>query len=86
MYRYLLANNVEFDYGDEDMLARLGNVSDGCIKVGQASYRQVIVSGMVTIRSTTLKLLKDFEKSGGQIIVCGNLPEYVDAMPERVEI
>lgn len=86
MYKYLLSHNVEFDYGDEDMLARLAKISGGCIKVGQASYKQVIVSGMVTIRSTTLKLLKDFEKSGGQVIVCGDLPEYVDALPQRVEI
>lgn len=67
-------------------VARLAEVADGRIKVGNAYYSKVIVSGMVTIRSTTLKLLKAFEKSGGKVIVCGKLPGYIDAVPQKVEI
>ncbi len=78
MYRFLLSNNVEFDYGDEEMLARMAKIENGVIKFGNAEYKKVIVSGMLTMRSSTLSLLKEFEKAGG-IVAVEELPSYIDA-------
>ena len=36
---------------------------------------------LITIRSTTLKLLKEFAEAGGKVIIAGKCPEYVDARP-----
>ncbi len=85
MYRFLLSNNVEFDYGDEEMLARMAKIENGTIKFGNAEYKKVIVSGMLTMRSSTLALLNEFEKQGG-CVVAVDLPSYIDAEKAEVKI
>ena len=84
MYGRLLADNVEYDYGDEDMLARLGHTENGVLYLGSGVYTHVLVSGMTTMRSTTYKLLKEFERQGGKVVVEGQLPSYIDASPARI--
>ncbi len=84
--QFLLENNVEFDYGDEEMLSRLARIDGDVLVVGNARYKKVIVPQMLTIRSSTLKLLKDFENAGGEVIVYGEVPPYVDAKPRTVTI
>lgn len=84
LFHYLTDSHIDFDYGEEDMMARLGSVGvgdDGCprLYVGQASYRTVIVGNMLTIRPTTLALLKQFMALGGKVIFAGDAPAYVDA-------
>ncbi len=86
LYDMLLADNVEYDYGDEEMMSRLAHTENGVLYVGKAKYTQVIVSGMVTMRSTTYHILQDFEKQGGKVIVLGGLPHYIDALPEKVQL
>ena len=79
---WLLEEHVDFDYGDEEMLARLGSVASGpAVRLGQAQYEVVLVPPLVTIRSTTLDLLRKFAEQGGKVILCGELPLCVDAKP-----
>jgi len=88
----LLAAHLDFDYGDEEMLARLGSIEmqDGApvLRLGQATYRAVLVPALVTIRQTTLDLLERFRTAGGQVVYLGPPPRYVDgvrsAMPCRL--
>lgn len=82
--RTLLENNVEFDYGDEDMLLRLGRVKGGKLYLGNAVYSRVVIPAMITIRSTTLSLLKGLEASGGIVVFADDAPKYVDALPCEV--
>lgn len=86
LYNRLLSDNVEYDYGDEEMLARLAKAEDGCICIGDMRYKAVIVSGMLTMRASTYKLLKEFESRGGKIAVIGELPEYIDALPKNISL
>lgn len=84
-FTWMLASGVDFDYGDEEMMGRLGQATvdagkQPLLTVGQASYRRVVVSGMLTMRSTTLGLLKTFADAGGEVIFIGDAPEYVDAI------
>ena len=67
----LAKNGIDFDYGDEEMLQRLASISGVCLNVGKMSYKKVLVSGMLNIRSSTYKLLKDFAENGGMVIVAG---------------
>ncbi|MFA6102785.1 MAG: glycosyl hydrolase [Victivallaceae bacterium] len=79
----LLEAGLDFDYGDETIMARHGKVAIGrkpALAVGQASYKVVIVSPMLTIRSTTLELLRQFKASGGTVIFAGDVPAHVDAL------
>ncbi len=81
----LLTAHLDFDYGDEEMLSRLGTVeSDGAnplLQVGRATYRAVLVPPLETIRNSTLALLRAFAEQGGQVVFAGAPPKYVDALP-----
>lgn len=76
----LSGEQVDFDYGDEDHIARHGSVKDGRFVIGKSSYSTVILPAMKTVRSTTLRLLAQFRKAGGQVIFVENYPTYIDAV------
>lgn len=78
-YLHLLAAHVDFDYADEEMLSRLYRIQDGRLWIGKADYQRVIVSGMSTIRSSTLKILQDFKNAGGEVLFADEPPFLVDA-------
>jgi len=81
----LLAGNIDFDYGDEYILARHAKVKrkNGrpVLAVGKAEYRSVVVPPLVSIRRATLELIMKFQKAGGAVVFAGDVPKYVDAMP-----
>lgn len=89
LFYWLQAQNIDFDYGDEEMMSRLASVAkdaDGqtVLRVGQADYRTIFVGNMATIRSTTLALIKDFMAQGGHVVSAGEAPVMVD-VEESVE-
>ncbi|HSV27414.1 MAG TPA: glycosyl hydrolase, partial [Sedimentisphaerales bacterium] len=81
----LLAANLDFDYGDEDILARHGRVikksGRPVLRVGKADYKAVVVSRMLTMRDSTLMLLERFRRAGGKVVFAFSAPEHVDAEP-----
>ncbi|MBR5279594.1 MAG: hypothetical protein IKU26_01310, partial [Clostridia bacterium] len=81
--RMLTGGQIDFDYGDEEMMSRLSRVArteDGAVlRVGVAEYKTVVVSGAETLRSSTCRLLKDFLAAGGKVVFAGDLPTHVDA-------
>ena len=74
----LLAQKLDFDFGDEAIIARYGRVRDGKIVVNRAAYRAVLIPPLLTIRSTTLDLLRRFAARGGTVVYLGNAPRYLD--------
>lgn len=84
VFRWLQGAGIDFDYGDEEHLARLGSVGpEGDLRLGQMSYHAVVVSGMETLRSTTLARLEAFRQAGGRVVFAGDLPSHVDAEPSE---
>lgn len=87
LFYHLCNEKIDFDYADEDMLGRLGGVlgKDGStrIKLGNAAYSAVLISGMTTIRSSTLSLLEEFVSHGGTVLFAGDVPEYENALPSN---
>ncbi len=80
----LLGAHVDFDYGDEDMLARLGRVLRGRrprLRVGRAKYDAVLVPALETIRPSTLALLSAFAAAGGRVFFVGDPPPRADGVP-----
>jgi len=49
--------------------------------IGQAEYRTVLIAGALTIRESTLTILREFLKAGGRVVFTGELPQYVGGMP-----
>jgi hypothetical protein len=87
LFHWLAGSQIDFDYGDEEMLHRLGGVekdSEGkpVLRLGNARYQNVVVGGLTTIRGTSLALLRAFAAAGGTVIFAGDVPDYVDAVPD----
>lgn len=76
----LLEENLDFDFGDEEILSRLAQSDGGIFRVGAAQYRQILIPELKTIRSSTLKMLSEFK---GKIFYLGNPPAFVDALPSN---
>lgn len=85
--RMLNGGQIDFDYGDEEMMSRMSRVektADGAVlHVGAATYGTVVVSGAETLRSSTYRLLSEFMEDGGRVIFAGDIPTYLDAEPSK---
>jgi len=73
----LLFCGIDFDYADEELLKKYGEVKGDVLKFGKMKYKTVILSGLITVRKTTLQVLKKFAENGGKVIV-KDIPEYID--------
>jgi hypothetical protein len=85
LFHWLCGAQIDFDYGDENHLARLSALDATgkvpALTLGKGRYRAVIVAGMETIRATTLERLAAFADAGGTVIFAGPPPSHVDALP-----
>ena len=78
-FQYLTEARIDFEYGDEGILESAGKIQNGKILVGCCFYDRVLVTGMDTMRSSTLHLLRQLLEEGGEVIFAGKVPSYVDA-------
>ena len=53
------------------------------LRIGEADYRAVVVPPLLTVRKTTLDLLRGFKDAGGTVVFAGEVPEHVDAVPSE---
>ncbi len=78
----LLSVQIDFDYGDEELLSRHGKVArsngKGVLRVNKATYKAVLVPPLKTMRSSTVALLKKFRAAGGVVLFAGEVGAYVD--------
>lgn len=74
----LLRENLDFDFGDEEIMSRIGKIDSGKLKVGCADYKAVLIPELKTIRTSTLKLLAEIP---GNVFYLGEAPRFVDALP-----
>ncbi len=78
----LLGARIDFDYGDEGLMAEMASVTkNGLLKVGQSKYKKVLVCGADTLRSSTMRVLEKFVRLGGELIFAGDIPVHVDLAP-----
>lgn len=79
---WLLFGQLDYDYIAESQFPIL---YEGCsnrrCKVGKIQYEVLLVPGLLTIRNSTLEILEAFVKEGGKVVFMGNIPSYVDALP-----
>lgn len=88
LFGLLTNSNISFDYADEDILKRHYRIEqregETVLIVGQAQYKKIVVGGMLTIRKSTVEILKEFALLGGKVIFSGEEPKYIDC--ERLEM
>lgn len=87
-FHILAENHIDFDYGEEQMMVQHARVeminSVPYLCVGKMKYRSVIVTNMLTIRDSTVKLLEEFMALGGKVIFAGDTPKYIDAIESDI--
>ena len=81
----LLGAHYDYDIGDESIMASHAKVDRGRLKVGRMEYRLVVVPPSITMRSTTVSLLKRFVGAGGSVLFVGRAPDRVDGDVENAE-
>jgi hypothetical protein len=73
---------IDFDLGDECVIAELGSIEGQALRVGECLYETIVVPpGMENILGTTCRLLGEFLDAGGTIFCAGNPPCFVDGQP-----
>ena len=77
----LLREHFDFDYVDEEMLSRHGRVRGGGLAVAKAFYRAVVVPPTITLRSTTLAVLKRLIAAEVPVVFISPIATKVDAEP-----
>lgn len=84
--RYLLSAMLDFEYISESLLPEQCVKASYPLALGKSGYEVVVVPPMLTIRKSTLDILRAFKEKGGEIIVYGHAPRYVDACENPSEL
>ncbi|MBE5761562.1 MAG: hypothetical protein E7334_06155 [Clostridiales bacterium] len=92
LFNMLAGHQIDFDYGEEQMMAsdwEVGKDERGAfLRIGLMKYRSVVVSGAVTMRSSSVEMFREFLLTGGKVVFAGFLPSYVDGVrcdePEKL--
>ncbi len=81
---WLLTNGIDFDYISESLLEELGcrEDTDG-FACGEMVYDVILAPDCLHLRSHTFRRLEQFQKKGGQILICGTVPAYVSCRQEN---
>jgi len=83
LLEFLLGEHLDFDFGDEELLGRHGKVEGTTLRFGKARYQAVVVPKMLTMRSSTLKLLQKFRQAGGKVVFAAEPTRHIDAKPSE---
>ncbi len=77
--KWLVSSGMDFDFICEAMLPSQYKKTESGFAVGEMKYDAVVVPNLVTLRKTTLEVLKNFRAAGGEVIFMGSIPTHVDA-------
>lgn len=74
--RILSTRNIAYHFLDETLLAKYGFVCNGKIGCGKCSYEYLVVPPIITMDQTTERLLREYVKNGGKVLLLGDKPSY----------
>ncbi|MBR6535385.1 MAG: hypothetical protein IKT65_07380, partial [Clostridia bacterium] len=58
---------VDFDIVDDDVIQLAAISADGCIRIGTAEYKHVVIPGNAYVPENTQKVLNEFIRHGGRV-------------------
>jgi hypothetical protein len=82
----LMRTHRNFDIGDEQIISEIAKAENGRFVIGRMAYRAVVVPQMLTIRASTIALLKQFAAQGGTVLVAQDYPLFVDGVANSAEL
>ena len=75
----LYGAQIDFDLGDESVMAELGSIEGKALRIGEQLYETVVVpTGMENMLETTAVLLSKFLKAGGTVFCAGDSPRFLN--------
>lgn len=78
--------HIDYDLGDEQIMADIARVKGNRIIIGAMSYEAIVLPDMLEIRSSTAKLLKQFASKGGKVLSCGRFPQFIDGKADSISL
>lgn len=82
MLHGLERDQVEYDLGSEDIIARNGSADGPWLVVGQRRYRIVVLAPFTeNLNTRTTDLLESCLKAGATVLCCGDPPARTDGQP-----
>ncbi|KRE98465.1 hypothetical protein ASG89_05545 [Paenibacillus sp. Soil766] len=76
--RQLLGEHYDFDLGDELILEEDGSIEGEQLRVGEATYRVVVLPSLSNLLRSTYKLLLDYLNAGGHLFSFGDVPVMLE--------
>ncbi|MCQ2796755.1 MAG: hypothetical protein MJ213_05630 [Bacilli bacterium] len=76
-------NHIPFHLLDETILAKYGKIVNKELKCGLCSYKYLLIPRIYTMDKSTEKLLKEFIKVGGKILLLDKKPTYLEGEPHN---
>lgn len=70
------AANIAHHYIDETLLEKYGRVEDGCIILGNCTYRYIVIPPVLQLDESTCRILRQFLDRGGKLYLAGDCPAY----------
>ena len=80
--QWSLQNLLDFDLLSEALLPELVQKAEMPLKVGHMSYDVIVVPPSITLRSTTIALLEEFQRAGGRVLFMGRTADHADGFPD----
>ena len=74
--KILSSKGINYHFLDETLLEKYGFVKDGKIGCGQCEYTYLVLPHLLTMGENTEKLLKEFMKQGGKLLMLGEKPTH----------
>lgn len=78
LYQQLWLRGISVDYIDEGLLQKYGKVENARLFCGKKGYRKIILNGNYHLRTSTWRAIQQFMNQGGQVLIVGDLPQYLD--------
>ena len=74
----LCKDQIGHHYLDETLLAKYGKVEGSHLILGECGYDFLIIPTLYTMDRTTEKLLREYIKNGGKVLLTDGKPEYLE--------
>lgn len=75
----LAGMQIDFDFGDEFILAELARADEGTLRVGEAVYDVILLpETLENVIEDTLVWLKQYLAAGGRVLALGDPPKFVN--------
>lgn len=79
----LYSSQIPFHFGDMATIEEMGSVENNRFVVGKMAYSTVVVADIEVLSKKTLALLCEFARSGGKLLIKGDMPSRIDGRQDE---